>query len=284
MSSNLYSIETGLGGLPKVAVTAPDGGRVEVYLHGATVTSWMPPGDTEQLYVSKTSFFEADKPIRGGVPVCFPQFGARGGLSMMHGFVRQMSWMFAGAEAQDNGGATARLVKMANEETRALWPFDFSLCLDVTLGGRQLELALSVTNPGAQPFLFGGALHTYFAVGEIDHVTVEGLQGYAYTDHITGETPRTQVEPAIPFDGLVNRIYASAPEQTEIVEPTRRVEVVKEGFPDVVVWNAGAEKGAAIVDLEPEGYRKYVCVEAALTKQVSLGRGETWRGAQRIKV
>ena len=38
MSSNLYSIETGLGGLPKVTVTAPDGGRVEVYLHGATVT------------------------------------------------------------------------------------------------------------------------------------------------------------------------------------------------------------------------------------------------------
>ncbi len=282
MTGNLYTIESGLGGMPRVTLMAPDGGRVEVYLHGATVTSWVPPGGREQLFLSKTSFFEADKPIRGGVPVCFPQFGARGELPWMHGFIRLVDWMFAGAEAGADGGLTARFVKMAGEETRRFWAFDFSVGLDVSFGGGQLALALSATNPGEKPFPFGGALHTYFAASEIGDVAVEGLQGCAYTDQTSGDTPRVQDEALVRFDGLVNRVYAGAPQRAVIVEGRRRVVVSKTGFPDVVVWNAGAEKGAALADLEPEGYRKYVCVEAAKVNQALLQPGETWRGVQVI--
>ena len=39
--------------------------------------------------------------------------------------------------------------------------------------------------------------------------------------------------------------------------------VAKEGSRTTVVWNPGATKAAQIADLEPEGWRRMVCVETA---------------------
>src|SRR5678816_82938 len=72
-------------GLPMVAVTATDGARFEAYLHGAHVTSWRTAGDgDERLFVSSEAHFEDGAAIRGGIPVCFPQFADQGPLPM-HG-------------------------------------------------------------------------------------------------------------------------------------------------------------------------------------------------------
>jgi len=283
MTSNLYTIETGSGNLPKVTLSAPDGASVEVYLHGATLTRWQTPDGSEQLYLSPNSFFEPEKPIRGGVPVCWPQFGARGPLPMMHGFARLYSWMFAGAMLTEDGRLMARFVKFADDATRAVWEHDFSLTLEVTLGGNTLELALQAANPSSQPFEFGGALHTYFRVAEVAEAAVEGLQGAVYLGLPKGEERITQDEPQVRFAGLVNRVYPGAPQMQVITEPGRRVQVSRTGFPDAVVWNIGAELNPTMADLEPEGYRKYICIEAAIVeKPVRLAPGQTWRGTQVI--
>lgn len=68
-------LTTGQGGLPVVQVDGATA-AAEVYLHGATVTRWAPTGADDALWVSGSSHFTAGKPIRGGVPICFPWFGA----------------------------------------------------------------------------------------------------------------------------------------------------------------------------------------------------------------
>ena len=61
--------EPGRGGLPRVVLRADDGGRAEVYLHGAHVTSWTTPDGREQLYLSERAVFDGRAAIRGGVPL-----------------------------------------------------------------------------------------------------------------------------------------------------------------------------------------------------------------------
>lgn len=63
----------GEGGSQKVVASLPSGESVEVYLFGATVTSWKSNGGkTENLWVSESADLTGKKPIRGGVPVVFP--------------------------------------------------------------------------------------------------------------------------------------------------------------------------------------------------------------------
>ena len=43
-----------------------------IYLYGAQITSFKPKNSEEILWMSPKSEFEIGKPIRGGIPVCFP--------------------------------------------------------------------------------------------------------------------------------------------------------------------------------------------------------------------
>lgn len=66
---------SGIGGLDAVDLTLSTGeASARVYLHGATVTSFCVEGK-ELLFVSEQAVFDGKRPIRGGVPLVFPQFG-----------------------------------------------------------------------------------------------------------------------------------------------------------------------------------------------------------------
>src|SRR5947209_20618394 len=69
-------VVAGEGGLPLVRINTY-AVRAEISLYGAQVLSWTPAGEKEVLFVSRNSRWEAGKPIRGGVPVCFPWFGEK---------------------------------------------------------------------------------------------------------------------------------------------------------------------------------------------------------------
>ena len=74
----LVRFDAGNHGLTRIVVTAP-AADAEVYLHGAHVTHYQRPGERPILWMSRESFFEPDKAIRGGIPVIFPWFGAKAG-------------------------------------------------------------------------------------------------------------------------------------------------------------------------------------------------------------
>ena len=103
----LVSIAPGAGNLPRLILVAPDGSRVEVYLYGAHVASWIPAGGEERLFLSRVSAFKPGSPIRGGVPLVWPQFGGGGPLPL-HGIIRIQPWELATVDLKD-GRATATL-------------------------------------------------------------------------------------------------------------------------------------------------------------------------------
>ncbi len=275
------TIVPGAGDLPKLILRAPDGAQAEIYLHGAHVTSWIPAGGQERLFLSQSSQFCAGAPIRGGIPVVFPQFGMSGPLPL-HGLVRLMLWELAGAETA-NGRASATFRLRDTEDSRRLWANAFLAELAVSTGGNQLAVTLTVTNAGVEPFTFTTALHTYLAVADLAATCVEGLTGLRYCDAAADWTEHRQIAPYVDFTGEVNRIYFDAPAETRLVEPVQTTHIQATGFPDAVVWNPAADKCAAVPDMKPDDYQRFVCIEAAAVgAPIHLAPGARWQGAQTL--
>lgn len=265
----------GSGNLPKVQLRAADGARAEVYLHGAHVSSWVPAGGQERLFLSEKAEFRPGAAIRGGIPVIFPQFASEGPLPK-HGFARSMSW-----ELVDQQEAEVRLRLKTSEATQAIWPALFQAEVVVGVCSSSLSVALEVLNTGDDTLSFTAALHTYLRVEDIASTGVEGLQGVRYRDHVDGNRDKVEPGPRIRFQEEVDRTYFDAPSRLLVREPHRLLQVCSEGFPDAVVWNPGPELGAKLGDMEPGGHQRMVCVEAAaIGRPVRLAAGARWRGVQ----
>lgn len=253
-------------GVPAVRWSSRDGASAVATLQGAHLVSWIPAGAEECLFVSERSPFEVGKAIRGGVPVCFPQFAERGPL-VKHGFARISPWRFEGTT--DVGGRMrARFSLESSPQTLAAWAHAFRLELDATVGGAGLDLELRVANTGGEAFDFAAALHTYFRISDNARVRVVGLL----------PAPVTAVEP-------IDRIFFAAPGATRLEDDGRSFDIAQEGFADTVVWNPGRELAATMADMAPEGYRRMLCVEAAAVEpRVVLGAGRKWTGRQSLRI
>ena len=269
-------------GLDVVELTAPDGARAIVALHGAQVLSWTPAaGGEEQLYLSPRSGFATGQAIRGGVPVCFPQFSDRGPLPK-HGFARTRPWQLVSAE-QGADDALAVLRLSDDAATRLLWPHAFEAELSVRIAGQTLELELACENRGEEAFEFTAALHSYLRVADIDEASVQGLAGLNYWDSAAKLEQQQRVNLLLPA-GELDRIYFGVPGDLLLKDDgERQLTVRHQGFADAVVWNPGAEKCAQLPDMPPEGYRQMLCIEAASIGQpVRLAPGESWAGLQSL--
>jgi glucose-6-phosphate 1-epimerase len=266
---------------PAIRVTAPDGAQAIVLLHGAHVVSWVPAGGQEWLYLSDKSAYGPGTAVRGGIPVCFPQYGTRGALPN-HGFARISAWEVA--DSREGADFAAVSLKLTDSEaTRAsAWPHRFEIRLEVFVSGRRLDLEFTAHNPGEEPIRFTFALHSYQRVTDISKVRLEGLQGLRYFDSLKGaDAEERATELAITDE--TNRIYFGATAPRRLSEPHRALDIIGENLPDVVVWNPWEKTAANIGDLPDEDYRHMVCVEvAAVETPVELAAGAQWRGLQRF--
>ena len=271
--------------MEKVEVGARDGACVELYTHGAHVTSWKPASGEERLFLSSRTAFEPNAAIRGGVPIIFPQFASMGPLPK-HGFARVHEWELVRAGRTRKGQGEAQLRLTASDETRALWDHAFEATFVATVAGMSLSLALSVLNDDKAPFEFTAALHTYLLVDDVRGASVHGLQNVLYRDAAAGNAEGRQDDAELaagPGGAELDRIYFEAPGRLEVRDAVRRTRVAMAGFTDVVVWNPGESRGAALPDLEPGGWLRMLCVEAAsIGSPVRLEPGERWTGQQTL--
>src|SRR4051812_26105965 len=245
---NAVRFESGNGGLLRAVLTSASGDP-ELSLQGAHVTHFQPRGQQPVLFVSAQSQFRADKPIRGGIPICFPWFAAKADdpNAPMHGFARTMLWTVESAKRVDDDRASVTLSLRSNERTRALWPHDFGARYTVSIGAT-LDIALEVTNESPGPFKFEEALHSYFAVGDVRRARVGGLEGAEFLDKVTGNTRRRQPDSPIEFTGETDRVYLHTPATAVVDDPAlgRRIRVAKSGSHTTVVWNPWTAKAKSM--------------------------------------
>lgn len=268
-------------GLPALELCDGTGARAIVSLRGAQVLSWIPAGSDERLYLSELACLDGSKAIRGGIPVCFPQFSGLGKLPK-HGLVRQATW---DAREQRNGMDHALVTLGLGDDahTHALWPGMFDAELTVVVEQRRLDVEFSVRNTGHAPFAFTAALHTYLRVREVENAALEGLYGFEYRDAADGDRIKRETGEAVRVEGEVNRVYHGVTRPLLLRDNGRSLGIRAEGFPDVVVWNPWEAHCATLADMPALGFRHMLCVEAAAARQrIALDAGDEWTGRQTL--
>ncbi|KAB8059469.1 D-hexose-6-phosphate mutarotase [Janthinobacterium violaceinigrum] len=270
------------GQLPAVTIRAADGAQATVTLYGGHLVSWQTSDGRERLFCSRESSLDGSRAIRGGVPVIFPQFGARG-TGMRHGFARVATWQLESTGEADGDAWAQFALTQADlpEAIAATWPWAFTLRLRVTVKAEALELRLSVHNTGEQAFPFSAALHSYFAIDQLSVARVGGLQRVRYSD----ETPQDalQAEEFLQFDDKLDRIYYQLPGALSLQSGGHTLRLEQQGFTDAVVWNPGAQDAAALPDLADDEQPRFICIEPALIQPDTLAAGAEWTGRQRLE-
>jgi glucose-6-phosphate 1-epimerase len=266
-------------GLDAVRLRWADGSEATVTLAGAHLVSWITADGVEQLYLSPTTRLEAGYAIRGGVPVIFPQFSARGPL-MRHGFARVSTWVVQPSAAD----ASSVALGLRGNGAAWDWPHDFACEMAFQLAANAVSMQLTVHNTGDAPFRFTAALHTYLQVGALDSVRLSGLQHGRYEDSMADGALCTDIEPRVEPRGALDRIYLESPATLQLQSAHGSLELHSRGFGDTVVWNPGQEGNARSSDLPPNAYQQFLCVEAARIGQpVTLGSEGTWSGSQALR-
>ncbi|CAN6994009.1 unnamed protein product [Brassica oleracea var. botrytis] len=283
-----FEIAKGINGLDKIVLRECRSRSAEVYLYGGHVTSWKNENGEELLYLSSKAIFKPPKPIRGGIPLCFPQFSNYGPVES-HGFARNRIWELDAnpppLPSNSSSDAFVDLILRPTEDDLKMWPNNFEFRMRVALGSEgELTLTSRVrnTNSDGKPFSFTFAYHTYFSVSDISEVRVEGLETLDYLDKLRNRERFTEQGDAITFESEIDRIYLSTPTKIAILDHDKKRTFVvrKEGLADAVVWNPWDKKSKKkISDMGDEDYKHMLCVEAAaIERPITLKPGEEWKG------
>ncbi|CAN6236158.1 unnamed protein product [Urochloa humidicola] len=277
----------GPNGLEKIVLREARGWSAEVHLYGGQVTSWKNDHGDELLFVSSKAIFKPPKAIRGGIPICFPQFGTQGNLEK-HGFARNRFWAI-----DDNPPPLpvntaiktfADLILKPSEEDLKIWPHSFEFRLRVALAPRGdliLTSRIRNTNIDGRNLSFTFAYHTYLSVSDISEIRVEGLETLDYFDNLNEKERFTEQGDAIVFEAEVDKIYLGAPSKIAIIDHEKKRTYVlrKDGLPDTVLWNPWDKKSKNMQDLGDEEYKHMLCVEPAVVENpITLKPGEEWKG------
>ena len=271
----------------------PTGDRAVVAAHGGQLLRWQVEPDHDLLYLSATAETDpgAGRAIRGGVPVCWPQFGERGPLAR-DGFARLLRWRLHGRDD------SSLLMELTHEDLpddwRAAWPHAFQLRQKIDLAPGQLTLTLDVTNTDAAPWAFSAALGSHLAVGDLAQTRLDGLD-------LPGARMRALAAPPEPdgaglpaqtplLGGAIERVYSAPPldddeasleRQLTLRTPARRLTLRQsDSLPEVVLCNPGPR--AALPGLADGEWARFLCIAAAALAPVTLQPGEQWLGWQKI--
>jgi len=240
---------------PHVAVRTP-AATGSVHLHGATITGWTPAKHKPVLWTSSKAVYDGQAPIRGGVPICLPWFGAHptdtGAPS--HGLARTAAWTL------DHAG-------VSEEETLLGFGLELpglKLAYGVLLG-HTLKLVLDVTNTGDTERQVEAALHTYLAVSDAREVTITGLENVSYLDKVNGAATTPATGDPIRFIAETDRVYRDTDDDVVLHDPglSRQITVAKDGGRSTVIWNPWIDKAARMADFDDDAWIDMCCIESA---------------------
>ncbi|GMH09350.1 hypothetical protein Nepgr_011191 [Nepenthes gracilis] len=291
-AASVVEVTKDKNGIDQVVLRSSRGASALISLYGGQVLSWKAEQGEELLFISSKAIFKPPLAVRGGIPICFPQFGSRG-LLEQHGFARNRMWMIDEQPPplhlnEPNAEASINLLLRPSEEDLKFWPHRFEFRLKISLSeDGHLTLLSRIRNPNCKPFSFSIAFRTYFSISDISEVRVEGLETLDYLDNLCERQRFTEQGDAITFESEVDQIYLSSSNVIAVFDhgKKRTFRIRKQGLPDVAVWNPWERKAKALADLGDDEYKQMICVDGAVVeKPVTLKPGEEWTGQLELSV
>lgn len=252
--------------------------QASFFLLGGHVAEFQPAGQEPILFMSQASTFEEGKPIRGGVPICFPWFGSHKLDDSLpsHGLVRTQVWDLV-STASDHQVVSVGL-QYDLPGLSAKYELQF---------GSALDLALTVSNHSTSQQSYELALHTYFNISNVEQVHITGLETLPYLDQLSKKT----VEAAgtnIAFTEETDRVYQGEISSVCLHDAghKRVIEIMPRGSKSTVVWNPWTAKSQRMPDFGDTEFPNMCCIETAnvAPNDITLGAGESHTTGAKIKL
>lgn len=211
-------------------------------------------GGRRVLFLDVQTLRDPTKNVRGGVPVLFPSpgklagdawsYAGRHGAMKQHGFARNLPWHVA-----RSGANAATLTLVANDETRAQFPWDFTVEQTFAVRGTTLRLEQRVTNRADSAMPFGFGFHPYFYIPDAaKRDTTIATRATKAFDNVTKQTiALSAIDLTQPEVDLHLLDHGSA--ASELVSPLGKVEL--RGSPEYTHWVVWTLAGRDFVCLEP---------------------------------
>ncbi len=238
-------------------------GCVQFTTYGGQVLSYLPAGGAEVLWclpeAALQQAYAADKPLRGGIPLCWPWFRQHPAhaAAPQHGYGRVREWQLL---AHTPNHATLRLEL---DGTDTAFPYRARADLSIKLA-ETLTLSLVTTNLGDEAFPLTQALHTYLKVGDLQQGFIDGLQGLP-----RWHLGRAEVLPALQDFLPVNTPTEDRFGPAALGKMTwhdqalqRQLITTPHHATHAVVWQPGVGGGVAL-GLTTEQTMEFVCIEPA---------------------
>ncbi|MDO8827229.1 D-hexose-6-phosphate mutarotase [Methylophaga sp.] len=253
--------------------------KARITTQGAQILSYRAADALHDLlFLSHLTRYGNRRAIRGGVPVCWPWFGADpSGLGRpAHGFARNRVWDVTDIQRTESDGIVVTMRLTPDPVDEPLWRCAYSLEMVIEIG-EQLTLSLTTKNLDSECFVISQALHTYFAVGDIHKTQVRGLDNHHYLDKVENFREKLQ-QGEIFFKGEVDRVYLNNSDKLFIEDSdwARRIVVESSGSNTTIVWNPW-DRVTSLKDMTDDAYQYFVCVETAnaANDSISLAPGES---------
>lgn len=275
-------------------------GTAVILLQGAQLLEFTPRDKPRLIWCSEKVEYKRGKPLRGGIPICWPWFGPLKNnvesisqqvnadsvdAAPQHGFARSQDWALEAISSSSLGVTECVFSLENNKLSQQYLPNPFKLEIKFTIG-ESLDVALTVKNTGPMPLNFTGALHSYFSVSDINKTRIFGLDNTPFIDSVNAGQSAVQTG-ALDITKETDRIYF-APEIRESQErqdplvpnrnldlsrepfndlmvkcPERKIRIRSRGSKSVIVWNPWIDKSIGLSQFRDDEYLEMLCVETA---------------------
>jgi len=248
--------------------------KAKIALQGAHIIHWQPKTEKYPiLWLSDHARYVKGRSIRGGIPICWPWFGAHPTDSSLcpHGFARVIPWQLIDVDSTYTGATRIALQMLQTPEAERQLSYPYVLTLLITIG-RRLKVDLATTNKADHPFVIGEAFHTYLNISDIERIRITGLQECLYADKVR-QYERHVEHSLLKFNGEFDRVYLNHSADCVVHDAgyDRLIRVSKSGSNTTVIWSPGEEKAHAIGDIgNGDEWRKMICVESANAMENSV--------------
>lgn len=234
---------------------------------GGQLLSFIPQGQNDILWLSDSAILNGSKPIRGGAPLCWPWFGPAAGEfegEPQHGYIRNLLWEIKEYQSNEQSVEINLSPIISNELTEKL-----GLAVNVVYRfDTSVSIEINTSNVSDKTKTVGCAIHSYFNVEDITQTSLPELSGCSYSDKVLG---KEQVQTgAVTVNAETDRVYHYEQAKLSISTPSRAIKIEHQGHDSVIVWNPWQQTAANMADFDNNGYLSMLCVEAGITKGVSL--------------
>lgn len=241
-----------------------DHASAEIYLQGAHLTKFQPRLERPIVWMGEETVFGFGESIRGGIPICWPWFGAHPTDKNLqkHGFARDRDWFLAKV-VEESDATSLTFTLESNPETKQFVENDFLVTLKFTIG-KTLKMKMTTTNlDDSLDFTVGGGFHTYCCVSDIANIKLTGLENCDYLDAADGFSPKKQTEEFTVTEN-VDRVFTNNTGPITVEDSGFGNNIVitkKSGSKSDVVWNPWTELAKELSGFGSEEYKEMVCVE-----------------------